>query len=84
MSNASSREHFLKQLESIVGGVKQTKTKVRNRCEDEKAKRDGLNGQLMCMVEQQRKYAAAVKQLTLECKRNVELLARLKATAASA
>lgn len=81
MSNTTSREHFLKQLDTIVGGVKQTRTKVRNKCEDEKAKRDGLNGQLTCLVEQQRKYAVAVKQFTIECKRNAELLARLKVMA---
>lgn len=82
MSTATSREHFLKQLDTIVGGVKQTRTKVRNRCEDEKAKRDGLNAQMACLVEQQRKYAAAVKEFTTECRRNEELLARLKALAA--
>lgn len=81
MSNAQSKEQFLKQLESIVEGVKQTKTKVRNKCEDEKAKRDGLNSQLMCLIEQQRKYANAVKQFTIECQRNEDLLLRLKSMA---
>lgn len=82
MSTAASREHFLKQLDTIVGGVKQTRTKVRNRCEDEKAKRDGLNAQMACLVEQQRKYAAAVKEFTTECRRNEEWLVRLKALSA--
>lgn len=83
MSNAQSKEQFLKQLESIVDGVKQTKIKVRNKCDDEKAKRDGLNGQLMCLIEQQRRYAAAVKQFTSECQRNETLQARLQATVVS-
>lgn len=78
MSNAQSREQFLQQLETIVDGVKQTKTKVKNKCDDEKAKRDGLNAQLLCLVEQQRKYAAAVKQFTSDCKRNEDLMLRLK------
>lgn len=78
MSNAQSKDQFLKQLETIVEGVKQTKVKVRNKCEDEKAKRDGLNAQLMCLVEQQRRYAAAVKQFTAECRRNEDLQKRLQ------
>lgn len=81
MRNATTREVFLKQLDGIVNGIKQTKIKVQNRCEDEKAKRNGMHAQLMCLVEQQRKYAAAVKQFTIECKHNAELLARLKAVA---
>lgn len=78
MSNAASKEQFIKQLEAIVDGVKQTKTKVRHKCDDEKAKRDGMAAQLMCLVEQQRRYAAAVKQFTGECQRNEDLLQRLR------
>ncbi|CAD7076776.1 unnamed protein product, partial [Hermetia illucens] len=78
MHNPHSRDQFIKQFEAIVEGVKQTKIKVRMKCEDEKAKRDGLNAQLMCLVEQQRKYAAAVKQLTKECQKNEALQLHLK------
>lgn len=78
MSNIQSREQFLQQLETILDGVKQTKTKVKNKCDDEKAKRDGLNGQLLCLVEQQRKYAAVVKQYSIECQKNEDLIIRLK------
>lgn len=49
---------------------------VKKKCDDERAKRDGLNAQLLCLVEQQRKYAATVKQLTAECQRNEALLRR--------
>ena len=84
MSNPQSKEQFLQQLEAIVDGVKQTKTKVRNKCEDERAKRDGLSQQLMCLIEQQRRYAAAVKQFTIECQRNEDFLFRLKAMGISA
>lgn len=41
-------------------------------------KRDGLSAQLMCLVEQQRKYTSAVKQLTKECQKNEALLIHLK------
>lgn len=78
MTNPNAREQFIKQFEQIVAGVKQTQIKVKCKCDDEKAKRDGLNGQLMSLIEQQRKYAAAVKQLTKECQKNEALSARLK------
>lgn len=81
MSNAASKEQFIKQLEAIVEGVRQTKTKVRHKCDDEKAKRDGLAAQLMCLVEQQRRYAAAIKQFTAECQRNEDLQKRLRSIA---
>lgn len=84
MLNATTRAAFLKQLEAIVTGVKQTKAKVHARCADERAKRDGLNAQLQCLVEQQRKYATAVKEFTAECRRNAELVARLRALSSAA
>ena len=71
------KEQFLKQFEAIVEGIKATKTKVKHRCDDEKAKRDGLNDLLICLMEQQRKYAATIKQLTLECQKNETLLKHL-------
>ncbi|KAJ6641760.1 Coiled-coil domain-containing protein 93, partial [Pseudolycoriella hygida] len=46
MGNPQSKEHFVTQLEAIVDGVQQTKTKLKSTFEDEKAKRDGLNSQL--------------------------------------
>uniref|UniRef100_A0A0K8TQD0 Coiled-coil domain-containing protein 93 n=1 Tax=Tabanus bromius TaxID=304241 RepID=A0A0K8TQD0_TABBR len=78
MTNPHSRDQFIKQFEAIVDGVKQTKIKVQTKCDEEKAKRDNLNAQLMSLIEQQRKYAAAVKQLTKECQRNESLLLHLK------
>ncbi|XP_055919878.1 coiled-coil domain-containing protein 93 isoform X2 [Eupeodes corollae] len=78
MTTPQSREQFLKQFEAIVDGVKQTHNKVLQKCDDEKVKRDALNSQLMHLVEQQRKYAAAVKQLTRECQRCEALMIHLK------
>lgn len=79
MANQQSKEQFVTQLEAIVDGVKQTKIKVKNKYDDEKAKRDGLNSQLMCLIEQQRKYATVVKQLNSECHRNENMIQQLKA-----
>ncbi|XP_065080990.1 coiled-coil domain-containing protein 93 isoform X2 [Ochlerotatus camptorhynchus] len=76
MQSFNSREQFVEQFETIVEGIRTNKSKVKKKYDDERAKRDGLNAQLLCLVEQQRKYAATVKQLTAECQRNEALLKR--------
>ncbi|XP_046465981.1 coiled-coil domain-containing protein 93 isoform X2 [Neodiprion pinetum] len=78
MASASGKEQFLKQFEAIVSGIKQNKTKVEKRCAEERARRDSLSQQLVTLVEQQRKYVAAVRQLTIECRKNEALLAQLR------
>lgn len=78
MASTSGKEQFLKQFEAIVAGVKRNKSKVEKRCADEKNRRDGLSRQLVTLVEQQRKYVAAVRQLTIECRKNEALLAQLR------
>uniref|UniRef100_A0A8D8DYP6 Coiled-coil domain-containing protein 93 n=2 Tax=Culex pipiens TaxID=7175 RepID=A0A8D8DYP6_CULPI len=78
MQTYNSREQFVQQFEQIVEGVRVNKTKVQKKCDDERAKRDALNAQLLALVEQQRKYAATVKQLTAECQRNEVLQAKLQ------
>ncbi|XP_055696208.1 coiled-coil domain-containing protein 93 [Lutzomyia longipalpis] len=77
-NSTSSRAQFLKQFESMAEGIHQMKLKIKNKCDDEKARRDGLNEQLLIQIDQQRKLATAVKQLQLECKRNDELQEKLK------
>ncbi|KAL0134800.1 hypothetical protein PUN28_001519 [Cardiocondyla obscurior] len=78
MASTSGKEQFLKQFETIVAGVKRNKTMVEKRCTDEKNRRDTLSRQLVTLVEQQRKYVAAVRQLTIECRKNEALLAQLR------
>ncbi|XP_066590902.1 coiled-coil domain-containing protein 93 isoform X2 [Prorops nasuta] len=78
MASASGKEQFLKQFEAIVEGVKRNKMKVEKRCSDEKHRRDVLSQQLVTLIEQQRKYVAAVRQLTIECRKNEALLAQLR------
>ncbi|XP_014483645.1 PREDICTED: coiled-coil domain-containing protein 93 [Dinoponera quadriceps] len=78
MASASGKEQFLKQFETIVAGVKRNKAMVEKRCADEKNRRDALSRQLVTLVEQQRKYVAAVRQLTIECRKNEALLAQLR------
>ncbi|CAL1689800.1 unnamed protein product [Lasius platythorax] len=78
MASSSGKEQFLKQFETIVAGVKRNKAMVEKRCTDEKNRRDALSRQLVILVEQQRKYVAAVRQLTIECRKNEALLAQLR------
>ncbi|XP_036146609.1 coiled-coil domain-containing protein 93 isoform X2 [Monomorium pharaonis] len=78
MASTSGKEQFLKQFETIVAGVKRNKAMVEKRCADEKGRRDALSRQLVTLVEQQRKYVAAVRQLTIECRKNEALLAQLR------
>ncbi|XP_076623861.1 coiled-coil domain-containing protein 93 isoform X1 [Colletes latitarsis] len=78
MASTSGKEQFMRQFEMIVAGVKINKAKVDKRCTDEKNKRDALSQQLATLIEQQRKYVAAVRQLTIECRKNEALLAQLR------
>ncbi|KAK0093820.1 hypothetical protein PV326_012552 [Microctonus aethiopoides] len=80
MASASGKEQFLKQFEAIIEGVKRNKEKVAKKCEEEKDRRYNYSKQLASLVEIQRKYVAAVKQLTIECRKNEALLAQLRAT----
>nr|XP_033337817.1 coiled-coil domain-containing protein 93 isoform X2 [Megalopta genalis] len=78
MASTSGKEQFLKQFDAIVAGVKRNKAKVEKRCADEKYRRDALSRILASLIEQQRKYVAAVRQLTIECRKNEALLAQLR------
>ncbi|XP_063982223.1 coiled-coil domain-containing protein 93 [Diachasmimorpha longicaudata] len=79
MASTSGKEQFLKQFEAIIAGVKRNKEKVEKKCAEEKERRFNLNKDLVALVEQQRKYVAAVRQLTIECRKNEALLAQLRA-----
>lgn len=80
MSSTSGKEQFMKQFDAIVEGIKQNKVKVEHRHSEEHQRRDKLSQELLGLVEQQRRYVAAVRQLTIECRRNEALLARLRGT----
>ncbi|KDR12439.1 Coiled-coil domain-containing protein 93, partial [Zootermopsis nevadensis] len=80
MSSTSGKEQFMKQFDAIVEGIKQNKVKVECRRSEERQRRDKLSQQLLGLVEQQRRYVAAVRQLTIECRHNEALLAQLRGT----
>ncbi|KAK4877554.1 hypothetical protein RN001_010060 [Aquatica leii] len=76
ISSNSGKDEFLKQLELIVNGVKQSKAKIETKLNEEKFKRDELCNTLHCLVEQQRRYVTAVRQLSIECKKHESLLSQ--------
>ncbi|XP_061393809.1 coiled-coil domain-containing protein 93 [Musca vetustissima] len=78
MSTQHGREEFIQKFEQIVQGVRQTEQKVKLKYLDEKKRRDALNEELQALLELQRQYAAAVKQLTIECQRCEQLQQHLK------
>ncbi|XP_023298178.2 coiled-coil domain-containing protein 93 [Lucilia cuprina] len=78
MMTTHGREEFIQQFEQIVNGVKQTEQKVKTKYNEEKRRRDMLNEELQGLLELQRQYAAAVKQLTKECQRCEQLQQHLK------
>lgn len=78
MASPASKEQFMKQFEVIVEGIKQNKAKVEQRRNDERAVCDNLSSQLLALVEQQRQYVSALKQLSIECRNNEVLLSQLR------
>lgn len=76
MQSSAGKEEFLKQFENIVENVKQTKTRIQNKCTEERRVRDELSQKLLSLIEQQRRYVAAVRQLDIECRKNEMLLAQ--------
>lgn len=78
MLSPHGREDFIKQFETIVDGVKSAQDKVRHKYNEERMRRDELNEELLGLLELQRQYAAAIKQLTRECQRCEQLQQHLK------
>ncbi|XP_022227140.2 coiled-coil domain-containing protein 93 [Drosophila obscura] len=78
MMSPHGREDFIRQFETIVDGVKSAQDKVRHKYNEERMRRDELNEELQSLLELQRQYATAVKQLTRECQRCDQLQQHLK------
>ncbi|XP_001360476.2 coiled-coil domain-containing protein 93 [Drosophila pseudoobscura] len=78
MMSPHGREDFIRQFETIVDGVKSAQDKVRHKYNEERMRRDELNEELQSLLELQRQYASAVKQLTRECQRCEQLQQHLK------
>lgn len=78
MSTPAGKDQFMRQFDAIVEGIKQNKMKVAKRRTEEIERRESLAARLLTLVEAQRKYVAAVRQLTSECRRNEALLAQVR------
>ncbi|RDD45817.1 Coiled-coil domain-containing protein 93 [Trichoplax sp. H2] len=78
MASAANKEQFLKQLEQIVSGITQNRTKAEKKRADEKMRRDELTDRYLDLVDKQRLYIKTVKAFTEECKKNEILTAKLE------
>jgi len=68
-----AREQFLRQLENIDVGVKQTLDRVESKRNKEQSVKTNLNNQLSTCMSAHRQYLAAVKQLETEIQKNLQL-----------
>lgn len=76
MSTPGNREQFVKQLETIVDGIKVNLSKVDKKKNELKLHCDDLNDQYNGLIEKKRLYYKTLKDFQEECKRNEMLLAR--------
>jgi len=67
------KEDFLKQMETIVEGVRQNRLKIEKRQQEEKTKRDALNIQFCQLVEKARQYAKVFKDFQEVIRENEQL-----------
>ncbi|KAM4558355.1 coiled-coil domain-containing protein 93 isoform 1-T2 [Odontesthes bonariensis] len=83
MSSAAAKEQFLRQMEQIVEGIKQSRIKMERKKQENKMKRDQLNDEYLELLDKQRLYFKTVKDFKEECRRNEMLLSKLRAKGAS-
>ncbi|CAB3376087.1 Hypothetical predicted protein [Cloeon dipterum] len=78
MMSSVGKEQFNEQFKLIVERVRQNKSKIEAKHNEEKAKRDRLSHSLLSLVEKERSYINAIKRLTIECRKNEDLLAAVR------
>nr|XP_057937566.1 coiled-coil domain-containing protein 93 [Doryrhamphus excisus] len=83
MSSSSDKEQFLRQLEQIVEGLKQSRIKMEKKKQENKMRRDQLNDEYLELLDKQRLYFKTVKDFKEECRKNEMLLSKLRAKGAS-
>ncbi|XP_017775729.1 PREDICTED: coiled-coil domain-containing protein 93 isoform X2 [Nicrophorus vespilloides] len=69
METNNGKEEFLTEFEKIGESVRLSKMKLDRRLSEEKHKRDQLQYKLQNLLDLQRKYVTAVRNLSIECKR---------------
>nr|XP_023411834.1 coiled-coil domain-containing protein 93 isoform X3 [Loxodonta africana] len=81
MASPTSRDQFLRQMEQIVEGIKQSRMKMEKKKQENKMRRDQLNDQYLELLEKQRLYFKTVKEFKEEGRKNEVLLSKVKAKA---
>uniref|UniRef100_A0A6P7F8X4 Coiled-coil domain-containing protein 93 n=1 Tax=Diabrotica virgifera virgifera TaxID=50390 RepID=A0A6P7F8X4_DIAVI len=74
MKSSKGKDEFLEQFQNIVENVCQSKLKAEQKLNREKQTRDQLSTALHVLVEHQRRYATAIKQLGLEYRKHEMLI----------
>ncbi|XP_058476100.1 coiled-coil domain-containing protein 93 isoform X4 [Solea solea] len=83
MSSSAAKEQFLRQMEQIVEGIKQSCIKMEKKKQENKMRRDQLNDEYLELLDKQRLYFKTVKDFKEECRKNEMLLSKLRAKGAS-
>nr|XP_017829016.2 coiled-coil domain-containing protein 93 isoform X5 [Callithrix jacchus] len=81
MASPAARDQFLRQMEQIVEGIKQSRMKMEKKKQENKMRRDQLNDQYLELLEKQRLYFKTVKEFKEEGRKNEMLLSKVKAKA---
>ncbi|XP_036109608.1 coiled-coil domain-containing protein 93 isoform X4 [Molossus molossus] len=81
MASPAARDQFLRQMEQIVEGIKQSRMKMEKKKQENKMRRDQLNDQYLELLEKQRLYFKTVKEFKEEGRKNEVLLSKMKAKA---
>uniref|UniRef100_A0A671TU01 Coiled-coil domain-containing protein 93 n=1 Tax=Sparus aurata TaxID=8175 RepID=A0A671TU01_SPAAU len=83
MSSSAAKDQFLRQMEQIVEGIKQSRIKMEKKKQENKMRRDQLNDEYLELLDKQRLYFKTVKDFKEECRKNEMLLSKLRAKGAS-
>ncbi|XP_004836140.1 coiled-coil domain-containing protein 93 isoform X2 [Heterocephalus glaber] len=81
MASSAARDQFLRQMEQIVEGIKQSRMKMEKKKQENKMRRDQLNDEYLELLEKQRLYFKTVKEFKEEGRKNEVLLSKVKAKA---
>ncbi|XP_061548070.1 coiled-coil domain-containing protein 93 isoform X1 [Phycodurus eques] len=83
MSSSAAKEQFLRQMEQIVEGIRQSRIKMEKKKQENKMRRDQLNDKYLELLDIRRLYFKTVKDFKEECRKNEMLLSKLRAKGAS-
>ncbi|XP_076011316.1 coiled-coil domain-containing protein 93 [Genypterus blacodes] len=83
MLSSAAKEQFLRQMEQIVEGIKQSRIKMEKKKQENKMRRDQLNDEYLELLDKQRLYFKTVKDFKEECRKNEMLLSKMRTKGAS-